>query len=173
MKTTFRFIFNLLVFLFMQGIFVLKAFAICPVCTIAVAGGVGLSRYLGIDDTISGLWIGALIVSTIMWTINWLAKRKIRFFGDKVWITIGYYAITVVPLYWTNLMGHPLNKIWGIDKLTIGIIIGSLVFFTGAMTYYYLKAKNKGRANFPFQKVVMPVAPLIILSLIFYFLTKG
>jgi hypothetical protein len=34
---------------------------VCPVCTIAVAGGVGLCRYLGIDDLISGSWIGALL----------------------------------------------------------------------------------------------------------------
>jgi hypothetical protein len=36
---------------------------VCPVCTIAVAGGVGLCRYLGIDDLISGAWIGALLFS--------------------------------------------------------------------------------------------------------------
>lgn len=44
--------------------------AVCPVCTVAVGAGVGFSRYLGIDDTIAGLWIGALIVSVSMWTIN-------------------------------------------------------------------------------------------------------
>ncbi len=35
-----------------------SAQAICPICTIAVGAGVGFSRYLGIDDTIAGLWIG-------------------------------------------------------------------------------------------------------------------
>ncbi|HRZ29924.1 MAG TPA: hypothetical protein P5052_04275 [Candidatus Paceibacterota bacterium] len=29
--------------------------AVCPVCTVAIASGVGLCRYLGIDDLISGL----------------------------------------------------------------------------------------------------------------------
>jgi hypothetical protein len=29
--------------------------AVCPVCTIAIASGVGLCRYLGIDDLVSGL----------------------------------------------------------------------------------------------------------------------
>jgi hypothetical protein len=35
-----------------------------------------------------------------------------------------------------------------------------------------LKQKNGGKAHFPFEKVVLPVAPLIILSVIFYFVTK-
>ena len=28
-----------------------KALAICPVCTVAVGAGIGLSRWLGIDDS--------------------------------------------------------------------------------------------------------------------------
>lgn len=36
-----------------------KAQAVCPVCTVAVGTGVGLSRWLGVDDTITGLWLGA------------------------------------------------------------------------------------------------------------------
>ena len=39
--------------------FAIPAKAICPVCTVAVGAGIGLSRWLGIDDSITGLWIGA------------------------------------------------------------------------------------------------------------------
>lgn len=35
----------------------------CPVCTVAIGVGVGLCRYLGIDDLITGLWIGALLLA--------------------------------------------------------------------------------------------------------------
>ncbi|MBU2028952.1 hypothetical protein KJ761_03645, partial [Patescibacteria group bacterium] len=69
--------------------------AICPVCTIAVGAGVGFTRYLGIDDTISGLWIGGLTVSIIMWTINWLNKKNIHFKGRKIITTLGYYLLIV------------------------------------------------------------------------------
>lgn len=73
-----------------------------------------------------------------------------------------------------NIMGHPLNTFCncGIDKLLIGIVSGSISFWFGAIWYFYLKEKNNGHAYFPFQKVVMPISPLIILSIIFYFLTK-
>lgn len=149
-----------------------SAQAICPVCTLAVGAGVGLSRYLGIDDTITGLWVGGLVVSMIMWTINWLNKKNIHFKGRKIITTLSYYLLIVVPLYWTGILGHPLNTLWGVDKLLLGIIIGSLGFLGAGLGYYRLKAKNDGHAYFPFQKVAMPVGTLLILSLIFYFLTR-
>lgn len=148
------------------------ALAVCPVCTIAVGAGVGFSRWLGIDDTVTGLWIGGLTVSLIMWTINWLNKKNIYFKLRKIIVVIGYYAIIVVPLYFTGIMGHFYNKVWGIDKLLVGIITGSILFAASAIWYYYLKNHHGGRAYFPFQKVVMTVAPLIIFSFIFYWITK-
>lgn len=149
-----------------------NAQAVCPVCTVAVVGGVGLSRWLGIDDTIAGLWIGGLTVSLIMWTIDWMNRKNYKFKGRKIIITLAYYLLIVVPLFFTNIMGHPLNKIWGIDKLLLGIIFGSALFFAGAMLYPYSKNKKTNKPYFPYQKVAMPVSPLIILSIIFYFLTR-
>ena len=148
------------------------ASAICPICTIAVGAGVGLSRWLGIDDTVTGLWIGALIVSSIAWTINWMNKKNIRFKGRKILLTLMYYLVIIVPLYWKGIIGHYYNKIWGIDKLIFGIIIGSIVFLASVIWYQNLKKKNGDRAYFPFQKVAMPVGFLAIFSVIFYFLTK-
>ena len=153
-------------------LFAFSAKAICPICTVAVGAGVGFSRWLGVDYTVTGLWIGGLTVSIIMWTIDWIEKKKILFKEGKILTALAYYAIIVIPLYWTGIMGHPFNKIWGIDKLLVGIVIGSATFFAGGTWYYNLKAKNGGHAYFPFQKVVMPVSPLIVLSFIFYLLTK-
>jgi len=157
--------------------FAKKALAVCPLCAIAVGSGVGLSRWLGVDDSITGLWVGGLIVSIITWTISWLNKKNINFKGKTAITIIGYYAITVLPLYYYGIMGGAQNSLFTlfgfyIDKLAIGIITGSIGFYFGASWYYELKEKNQGKAYFPFQKVVMPVAPLIILSILFYFLTK-
>ena len=151
-----------------------QALAVCPICTIAVGAGVGLSRWLGIDDSITGLWIGGLTVSMITWTLSWFDKKNIHFRGRALVTIIGYYLLIVVPLYFMGIMGNPLNTICdcGLDKLLIGIVVGSIAFWFGAEWYFNLKEKNDGHAYFPFQKVVMPIAPLIIMSLIFYFLTK-
>ena len=169
MKNKRKILFFLTVFSFL---ITSSAKAICPICTVAVGAGVGLSRWLGIDDTITGLWIGGLTVSMIMWTIDWLGRKNVYFKKRKTIIAVVYYLLIVAPLYWMDIIGHPFNKIWGIDKLFLGIVFGSIVFWSGANWYFYLKVKNNGHAYFPFQKVVMPVSPLIILSFIFYFLTK-
>jgi hypothetical protein len=155
-------------------LYVATAWAICPVCTIAVGAGIGLAQWMGIDDSITGLWVGGFIVSLILWTINWLNKKNIRFPvpGRAILVVVGYYALVIIPLYLKGIMGHALNTMWGIDKLLLGIILGSVVFLIGGCWYGYLKRKNNNHAYFPFQKVVMPIAPLIILSIIFYFLTK-
>jgi len=154
--------------------FAQKTLAVCPICTVAVTAGVGLSRWLGIDDTVTGLWIGGFIVSMIIWTESWLEKKNIRFKGRIFLNILAYYALIIIPLYYSNIIGNPTNTLCfcGLDKLLFGIIAGSLTFWFGASWYYYLKEKNNGHAYFPFQKVVMPVLPLIILSIIFYFLTK-
>jgi len=146
--------------------------AVCPVCTIAVGAGVGFSRWLGIDDMISGLWIGGLTVSLIMWTIEWLNKKNIKFKGKNLLTFILYYLLIVMPLFYFDIMGHPLNKVWGVDKLLLGIIFGSVFFYLGSFYYEYLKKKNNDKAYFPYQKVVMPVSSILILSIIFYFITK-
>jgi len=167
-------------FLYLAAIFGLifvfaeKASAVCPICAVAVGAGVGLSRWLGIDDSITGLWVGGLVVSMITWTISWFDKKNIRFKGRAILTILGYYLFIVVPLYFLGIMGNPLDTLCacGLDKLLLGIIVGSFGFWFGASWYYYLKEKNQGRAYFPFQKVVMPISPLIILSIIFYFLTK-
>lgn len=162
-------------FLLMSAFFLLRAAAvsaICPVCTIAVGAGVGLAQWLGIDDIISGIWIGGLTVSMIAWTINWLDKKKWNFKSYKTTIVAAYYLLIVAPLYYSGLIGHPYNKFWGVDKILFGIVVGSIVFISAVRLYEYLKKKNNGHAHFAFQKVVMPVGFLLLASLLFYLLTR-
>lgn len=166
------FILNALITL--SGLFLpyVNASAICPVCTIAVGAGVGVSRWLGIDDGITGIWIGALTASLIGWTINWLNHKNIRFYGRKILVTIIYYGAILIPLYYTKIIGDPLNTAFGIDKLILGIIIGTFTFLFSVIWYKNLKENNNNRAYFPFQKVIMPVVILLLLSAVFYCLTK-
>ena len=149
-----------------------KASAFCPICTIAAGMGVGLSRWLGIDDTITGTWLGGLLLAASFWTIDWLNKKNIHFLFRKILVFVLYYGLVVIPLYWIDVIGHPFNKLFGIDKLVVGVVIGSIVFWAAHVFYQFLKKKNGGHAHFPFERIVIPVASLIIISGIFYFLTK-
>lgn len=150
----------------------IKSFALCPVCTVAIAGGLGLSRWLKVDDTISGIWIGALIASSIYWTINVLNRRKINFFARDFVISFAYYALILLPLYYSDIIGHPFNMIWGLDKLIVGTIFGSIIFILSAGFYSWLKKNNNGRAHFPFEKIVISLSSLAVISLIFFLITK-
>ncbi len=160
-------------FIALFGFAALPAKAVCPVCIVAVGAGLGLSEYLGIDDSIAGLWIGGLLVALSIWTINWFNKKNWKF-GNKdlrdIIVFILYYGLTIWPLWAKNFIGNFDNKLFGIDKLIIGITLGSIVFAATSAWYNYLKKKNNNHAYFPFQKVVMPLSSLLILSLIFQFM---
>jgi len=142
--------------------------AVCPVCVVAIGAGLGLSEWLGIDDVVSSIWIGALLVSMILWTLFWLKKKNWGFAYDGIVISVAYYLLTFVPLYYAGILGHPLNKIWGIDKIIFGTVVGTAVFMLAHWLNIYLKKQNNGKVFFPYQKVVLPVGLLIIVSLIFY-----
>ncbi len=142
----------------------------CPVCTIGVAAGVGLSRYLGVDDLISGIWIGALLIYLTLWSTLWLTKNKIN---RKIGFLISFifwYALTLIPLRVYNIIGHPLNKIFNIDKLLLGIILGSILLPFGIGLSEWIKKKNNNKVLFPFQKAVIPILVLVVISIIIYYL---
>ncbi len=161
------------VFLFLGLIGTLNnALAVCPVCTVAVAGGLGVSRWLGIDDFISSLWIGGLNLSLIFWTLSYL-KRKGKFnLTNGIVVFFLFYTTTIYSLHWYGALWIRRNTLWGVDKIILGIIIGTVIFWASAILNSILKKKNGGRVYFPFQKVALPSFFLLIASFIYYFACK-
>jgi hypothetical protein len=171
-------------YFFLLGLLVLRlalarpVMAICPICTVAVGAGLGLSRFLGIDDAVSGVWLGGIILSSSLWLVNWLEKKNFKALGFynnykyKAWLICSLmYAIVLIPLWTTETIGHPFNVILGIDKLIFGTILGSLAFLAGM----YLDKKvreTRGKQLFSFQKVAFPLGALIIASLILFLITS-
>ena len=154
------------------GIFFAKtALAVCPVCVIGVGAGLGLARWLKIDDTITGLWIGGLTIAMVMWTIEWFNKKNIKFWGRDILTVIVFYATVIWPLRSIEVIGNQYHTIWGMDKLILTIFIGSIAFFGFEKWYRAMRAKN-GKSLFRYQKVVWAWLPLVILSIIFFFLTR-
>lgn len=141
---------------------------VCPVCVVAIGAGLGLSRWLGIDDLVSSVWIGAFLVAITSWTLSYIKKKGWSFTDDGIVITLIYTVLTFIPLYYAKIVGQPLNQIWGIDKIIFGSIIGAAVLFLAHWLHLYLKKKNNGKSFFPYQRVVIPVAALILTSLILW-----
>jgi hypothetical protein len=162
-------IFLLLILALFLPLFSVRAF--CPVCIVAVGAGLELSHYFGIDDVVIGLWIGALIVALSAWTLEWMKNKKINFKSESMIIYGAYYVFTIIPLYKVGFMGQAHHSFWGMDKLLLGIIFGSVAFFFSELWHFKLRKNNNNKVYFPFQKVIIPVGMLLILSFIFYFLT--
>jgi hypothetical protein len=145
-----------------------NAYAICPLCTVAIAGGAGFLRYFGIDDSLTGLWVGALILSSALWMNNWLEKKNVRFPFRGTVVVVLFYLLSVAPLPFMKLIGSPTNRIFGLDKMIFGIIIGTIVFAAVPFTDKYLRSINNNKVVMPYQKVIVPVTYLVISSIVIY-----
>lgn len=149
-----------------------NALAVCPVCTVAVGAGLGFSRWLGVDDAVTGVWIGGILVSSVIWMLSWIKAKNWSFKGDSLVIAGGMYGVVLIPLYWKGLIGNPFNTFCYVDKVILGVLAGSAVFLLATKLNTFLKNKNNGKAYFPFQKVALPLIFLLASSILFYFLTK-
>ncbi len=147
-----------------------SALAVCPVCTVTVGAGLGVSRWLGVDDLITSVWIGGLTFSVSIWTINWLFKRNWRFPLLRTIVLAGYYVLVFASLKWSDAFGH--GTIWNVDKVVFGAVAGSFVFAAATWLSGWIKGRNGGKVMFPYQRVVLPFVGLVAASAIFYFLTK-
>lgn len=151
------------------------AHAFCPVCTVAVGAGLEGARILGVDDVITGIWAGGLMLSLSAWTANYMHKRGIT---NKLLFLLNYvFYYGLLALVYVLPVGNPTLRfnattLWGVDQFLLGIVVGSVVFWLAAKWYEKIKANNGGHAWFPFQKVVWPFGALLITTVVFWFIVK-
>ncbi|TSC95604.1 MAG: Uncharacterized protein CEN88_454, partial [Candidatus Berkelbacteria bacterium Licking1014_2] len=119
-------------------------------------------RWLGIDDLITGLWAGALIYSLAELFLQWLARKKINFFGRDLIVIIVSYAAVIIPLCLAKIRSS--HQILGIDELLLGIFAGGLLF---ALAFWLVKF-----FKFQFRRVIVPIGILLIISAIFYLIHR-
>jgi len=162
-----NFLFFIFTFCILNFAFYSPIQAQCPVCVVTIGGSVLLSRYLGIDDLIAGIWAGGLVISLGLWSATFVKKNF--FSGQKWFLTAVLWVATVGGLKQAGFIGNPTCKIHGHDKLLTGIIAGSLVFLLAYNLDLLLRKLNKqhpGKVFFPYQRVVIPVLLLIIATLL-------
>lgn len=163
---------ELIIFLSSFILFPSSILAVCPVCTVAVVGGLGISRWLGIDDVISSIWIGGLIISSGLWLADWIGKRKWKIPFKEIFSILIFYLFVILPLYWGKIIGITNNNLWGVDKILLGIIIGSITFYFGVLTDKLSRKINNNKIYFYYQKIIIPILYLSIISYIFYLITN-
>ncbi|MEW6295240.1 MAG: hypothetical protein AB1467_02995 [Candidatus Diapherotrites archaeon] len=141
------------------------ASAHCPLCTGAAAGAVAAARFYGVDDAIVGVWLGAFIISTALWFDRILKKRYIPM--QTFSIIILALVMTLVPFYFAGLFGGMHKTLFGIDRLFVGIVSGSILTYLGFILSNEIKKENK-KVLFPFQSIILTFAILLIASLMFW-----
>ena len=154
-------------FVFLTGIS--KAFAnpACAVCTVAIAGSLTLARKLGVDDSIIGLWSGALLAMLGYWTIRFMERHKWTFFGYKK-LSMLVCLSMIGGVYIKDLTYNPrvILGVFYLDPFLFSTLMGFFVLIFGVNFYAWMKAKNGGHAHLPFEKVVVPIALLALVNLI-------
>lgn len=53
----------------------------CAVCTVAVGASLEIARQLGVDDSVVGVWAGAMLAIIGFWTIRWFERKGWNFKG--------------------------------------------------------------------------------------------
>ena len=154
---------------FVAALAIKPAFAnpACAVCTVAVGATLGISRELGIDDTVVGVWLGAFLSLMIVWTIVFCKKRNWRFHG-MFWVILLATFSLIIPIYTFGYMDWNSRTIFGVDAFLVSILAGAIIIPIADKLYLFMKKKNGGHAHFPFEKVVVPVLLLALVSLAFY-----
>ncbi len=152
-------------------------YAHCPLCTAAVGAAAISAKYYGLDASLIGLLIGAFGVSTGLW----IGLRVKKFFKFQFsFIVLASFLITAMPLlyiksddiYFPLLLigptGSLLNKVYWIDKMLFGSIIGGLITLLAFWLHIQIKRIN-GKVIFPFQGVVITLIFLIMSGIGLYF----
>jgi hypothetical protein len=143
----------------------------CPLCTAATIVGVGVTRSLGWDDSIVGVFVGAMIVSSALWVNNVLKKRNI---GGNAFlrissITVATFVLTVLSFYYAGIFGPANNyRIFGMEKVIFGTIAGTVVSFASFFASNEIKRRNNGKVLFNYQTMVLTFGALILNALLFW-----
>lgn len=155
--------------LFLVVTFSAKALAnpACAVCTIAVGASLEIARHFGVDDSVIGVWAGAFLTLIGFWTIKWFDHKGWNFKGrDALLIFVSVAMIGF--MYVSELKYDPQAiLIFYLDPFLFSTILGALVLIFSSEFYQWMKARNGGHAHFPFEKVVVPVLALTLVSVYF------
>ncbi len=142
----------------------------CAVCTIAVGASLEIARRLGVDDSVVGVWAGAFLVLIGFWTIKWFDKKNWHFaYRDTILLVLSVAMIGFMYLGRLKYHSEVVGFIFYLDPFLFSVIVGALVLILSSNFYQWMKKKNGGHAHFPFEKVFVPVAALMLTSAYFYY----
>lgn len=158
---------SFLVAIVYKFIFPAIAQAHCPLCVAGAGAGLTLTRWVGVDDSISGVWLAAFLGAISFWSESLIKRRELR---PKLrpFIFIAIFAATIWSFYKFNLVIR-MSQILGLDKLIFGMVVGGVAFYLVDVVDDYI-IKRKGKVFFPYQRIIVTLGSMLLLSLAIYIL---
>ena len=148
-------------------------YAHCPLCVAGAGAGLSLSRILGIDDSITGVWMAAFLGAMGFWINNSIVKKstlkKTYIPLQKLLIYIAIFATTILSFYRFGLINEHNGLIFNLPKLTFGMITGGVLLYLVDKANTLIKEK-RGKVLFPYQSIVLMLGSMVILSIGIYIL---
>ena len=148
-----------------------RVMAHCPLCTAATIVGVGVTRSLGWDDSIVGVFVGAMVISSALWVNNILKKRNIggNSFLRVGSITLATLVLTVLSFYYAGIFGLANSyRIFGMEKIMFGTISGAIITLAAFLVSDMVKKRNEGKTIFSYQTIIFTFIALILNALVFW-----
>ncbi len=139
----------------------------CPICALGVVATLGISRWLNIDDSAFGVWVGALILALSLWTFDWFFRKSAKKPQIVLLPILGLYLfLTVWPMQKFGFIPSECQTIWGVNRFYFGIGAGIIVAGLAILADKLIRLKNQSKVLFPYQRVALPLGLLLLASLI-------
>ena len=147
----------------------------CPLCTIGAAAAAGGAAYLGVNNLVIGLFIGAFAVSIGWWFSNLIKKKFIPF--QRTAIILLSFLTTILPMLplmegikplYINITGDYgslLNRTYIFNTFLVGSIIGGIIVTLTPWLSSKLTTLRKGKM-LPYQGTLLTLTLLITIGII-------
>lgn len=154
--------------------FMKEGYAHCPLCTAGAIAAAGGAAYLGVNNAIVGLFLGAFAVSTGWWVSKYL-KQYIPFQRQVIIITA--FVTTVLPVlpfiesnypFYISIIGDYgtlLNSTYIINLFLIGSILGGFIVSIAPWFSRQVSRKRNGKI-IPYQGLLLALSMLVASSIV-------
>lgn len=154
------------VFLLIFIILAKQSYAFCPACLIGTGIGFGLYYFLTKDIFITGIFLGAFIISLLIWIINLFTKKiKINIYLKNIIIII-IFIILIILLFNTLFFRITHDVVY----LSFSTVYGGLSLLIITASTSYLQKKLTSKKTKLYAKLLIIASLIIILYLLFIIL---
>ncbi|MBS3140713.1 hypothetical protein J4405_01045 [Candidatus Woesearchaeota archaeon] len=170
-----KFLIFIILFIFLA----VNVSAHCPLCTVGIGAAAMGASWLGVNNIVIGLFIGAFAMSIGMWFSRLIKKKFIPY--QNALIIIFIFLTTVLPLlkimsyipsdyyaFYLSLSGEYgslLNRTYIFNLAFISSILGGIIVFLSPGISKKIKEKRQDK-TVPFQTIIITLILLLIMTLI-------